>query len=44
MVQAPASSRVTVLPDTVQTLVVVDARLTGRPEEALALTVNGAVP
>jgi hypothetical protein len=34
---------VTVAPDTVQTGSVVDVKLTGRPEEAVALTVNGAV-
>ena len=44
IVQVPALTRVTVLPDTVQTVVVVDAKLTGKPDEALALTVNGGVP
>jgi len=43
-VQVPATSSVTVLPDTAQTEAVVDAKLTGRPDEAVALTVNGAVP
>ena len=42
--QVPALTRVTVLPDTVQTAEVVDAKLTRRPEEAVALTVNGALP
>ena len=32
------------LPDTVQTAAVVDAKLTVRPDEAVAVTVNGAVP
>jgi hypothetical protein len=44
MVQAPTATSVTVFPATVQTVKVVDAKLTGKPEEAVALTVNGAVP
>jgi hypothetical protein len=44
MVQAPAATSVTVTPDTVQTGVVVEAKATARPEEAVALTVNGAEP
>jgi hypothetical protein len=44
MVQAPVASSVTVVPDTVQTAEVVEAKLTVKPEEAVALTVNGAVP
>ncbi len=45
MVQfAAALTRVTVEPETVQTDVVVDAKLTGKPELAVALTVNGAAP
>jgi hypothetical protein len=35
----PAATKVTVLPETVQIEVVVDAKLTGSPEEAVALTV-----
>ena len=44
IVQVPAASRVTVEPDTVQYPEVRDAELTGKPEEAVALIVNGAVP
>ena len=44
MVQAPAAISVTVAPETVQTGAVVEAKLTARPEEAVALTVNGAEP
>jgi hypothetical protein len=44
IVQVPPSTRVTVSPDTVQTLVVDDAKLTDRSEDAVALTVKGAVP
>lgn len=44
MVQAPAAASVTVAPDTVHTAGVVDPKLTARPEDAVALTVNGAVP
>jgi len=44
MVQAPAAIRVTVVPETVQTAGVVEAKLTARLEEAVALTVNGAAP
>src|ERR1017187_3640905 len=44
MVQAPAETNVTVVPDTVQTAVVCELKLTVRPEEAVAPTVNGAVP
>jgi hypothetical protein len=42
--QVPAATSVTVVPDTVQTGVVVDAKLTVKPDEAVALTVKGAVP
>ena len=42
--QEPPATIVTVLPATVQTEVVVEAKLTGRPELAVALTVNGAAP
>ena len=44
MVHVPAAASVTVDPETVQTPVVVEAKLTMRPEDAVALTVNGAVP
>ena len=44
MVQVPAETSVTVATDTVQTAEVNEAKLTGKPEEAVALTVNGAVP
>ncbi len=42
--QVPCATNVTVLPETVQTVVVVDAKLTASPEVAVALTVNGAAP
>ncbi len=38
--QLPAVSRVTVVPETVQTEGVVEAKLTGRLEVAVALTAN----
>ena len=41
---APPATIVTVLPDTVQTDVVADARLTARPELAVAPMVNGETP
>ena len=44
MVQRPAATIVTVLPLRVHTDEVSDAKLTGRPEVAVALTVNGAAP
>src|ERR1035438_1515057 len=44
MVQIPAATSVTVAPDVVHTARVVEAKLTARPEEAVALTVNGAAP
>ena len=40
----PPATIVTVLPETVQTDVVVEAKLTARPELAVASTVNGAAP
>jgi hypothetical protein len=43
MVHVPASARVTVEPDIVQTLEF-EANVTGRPEEAVAVSLNGAVP
>ena len=44
MVQVPTFTSVTVEPETVQTVLVVEANLTVSPELAVALTVNGAVP
>jgi hypothetical protein len=44
MVQVPALASVTVALATVQVEEVVDAKLTAAPDEAVALTVNGAVP
>jgi hypothetical protein len=44
MVQVPNATRVTVAPEAVQTDGVIAAKLTARPDEAVALTVNGAVP
>ena len=44
MVQAPTAIRVTFAPATVQTGNVVDAKLAASPEDAVALTVNGAIP
>ena len=43
MLQWPAATSVTVLPETVQMVGVVEAKLTGRPDEAVAVTVNGGV-
>ena len=44
MVQVPAAISVTVEPDTVQTDEMVEAKLTARLEDAVALTLNGALP
>ena len=44
MVQEPTDSRVIVEPDTVQTAEVVEAKLTARPEEAVALSAGSVVP
>jgi hypothetical protein len=44
MVQVPAATSVTVPPDTVHRAGVVEAKLTARPEEAVAETANGAAP
>ena len=44
MEQVPAATMVNVFPDTVQTEPVVDAKLTGSPELAVALNASGAVP
>jgi hypothetical protein len=41
--QEPTLTNVTFPPDTVQTEGVVDAKLTGSPEVAVALTANGVV-
>ena len=40
----PTATSVTVLPDTVQVVVVSDTKLTARPDDAVAVTVNGGVP
>ena len=42
IVQVPTLTRVTAVPATVHTPMVEDAKLTARPEEALALRVTGA--
>src|ERR1035438_9478603 len=44
IVQVPTETRVTVAPDTAHSAGVVDAKLTARPDDALALTVNGVAP
>jgi hypothetical protein len=44
MVHFPLATSATVLSETVQTHGVVDAKLTGRPELAVALAVKGAPP
>ena len=44
IVQVPAATSVTVEPDTVQTSVVCELKLTGKPDEADALTENGVAP
>ena len=44
MVHFPAATSVTDVPDTVHTVGVVEAKLTAKPEDAVALTVNGAEP
>ena len=44
IVQVPTATSVTVAPETVQTADVLDAKLTVRPELAVALTINGALP
>ena len=41
MVQVPTVTSVTLAPEIVHTDMVVEAKITGRPEDALALTVNG---
>jgi hypothetical protein len=42
--QVPPLSKVTVFAETVQTAGVVEAKMTGRPEEAVAVKLNGAEP
>ena len=44
MVHVPAATTVTVLPLTVQMVVVVEVNVTGSPDDAVALIVNGATP
>jgi hypothetical protein len=44
MVHVPTLTSVAVVPETVHTAGVVEAKLTARPEDAVALSVNGAVP
>jgi len=44
MVQVPTVTSVTVDAETVQTLVVVEVNVTAKLEEAVAETVNGAMP
>lgn len=44
MEQTPVSSRVTVVPETVQTDVLLEAYVTFNPELSVALTGKGAVP
>ena len=41
MPQVPAATKVAVVPDTVQMLVVVEAKVTPNPELAVALSVSG---
>jgi hypothetical protein len=43
-VQVPRATKVTVVPDTVQIDEVVEAKLTTKPEVAVALSAMGAVP
>ncbi len=44
MVQVPAPTKVTVEPETVQTVGLAEVNPTARPELVLAETVNGATP
>jgi len=44
MMQVPTASSVSVLPLTMQVLGVVEAKLTAKPELALAIRAGGAVP
>jgi hypothetical protein len=43
-VHVPTATSVAVVPDTVHTDEVSEAKLTGRPEDAVALRVKGALP
>jgi hypothetical protein len=43
-VQVPPLASVRAVPETVHTVDVVDEKLTVRPEDAVALSVSGAVP
>ena len=44
MEQPPVVTKVTVVPDTVQVVGVLEAKLTGSPEDAVAETVKGDDP
>jgi hypothetical protein len=44
IVQVPAATRVTVALETVHTDEVAEPKITARPEDAVALTLNGALP
>ena len=44
MVHVPAATSVTAAPETVHTADVSDAKVTARPDDDVAFTVNGAVP
>jgi hypothetical protein len=44
MEQAPVATSVTVVPETVQTDVVVEVKMTASPELAVAEMLNGGVP
>lgn len=44
MVQVPTAITVTVAPETLHTGVVCELKLTARPELAVAVTMNGALP
>ena len=44
ILHVPTATSITVALDTVHTGGVVEPKLTGKPEDAVALTVNGAVP
>src|SRR5580693_6063031 len=44
MVHVPTATSVAVVPETVQTDVVVEAKLTARLEDAVAVSIKGALP
>lgn len=44
IVHVPALTKVTVEPDIVQFIGICEVKLTGRPDEAVALTVKGEAP